>query len=386
MRVALVVPGFLTSATDPFVPCWRHLAEDLGRHGEVTVFPLRRPAASAAPYVVAGARVIPLGAGDPPRHLSAGLWRRGWAAMAAAHRQHKFDVVHALSAGEAGWVAAVGARRLNVPLVVHIGGGELVGLPDVAYGSATVLTERLQVAVSLAAADVVTAGCQQSAAWARRHPARRWRGRVRLAPFGVDLERFRPGPWPTGACIVHVGDMNPVKDQATLLLAVAKVFDSEPQGVLHWVGGGRLWPRLATQAQRLGIADRIRWWGRVPHEAIHFAYRRGGTYVQSSRHEAQGVAVCEAAAAGLPIAATGVGLARDLPLQGVHRAPVADAEALAAAILAALDSRTREGARWALRRYARAHLGRDTATRAVLAAYRGAGVAVPGQGAVAEGS
>jgi glycosyltransferase involved in cell wall biosynthesis len=64
----------------------------------------------------------------------------------------------------------------------------------------------------------------------------------------------------------------------------------------------------------LGIADRVEFLGHVNHGALPPVYQKADVFAQTSRHEAQGLAVLEAAACGLPIVGTPVGV---LPEIGV---------------------------------------------------------------------
>jgi glycosyltransferase involved in cell wall biosynthesis len=163
-------------------------------------------------------------------------------------------------------------------------------------------------------------------------------GRIHWSPYGIDTQRFRPGAKPAGARApdwLHVADLNPVKDQATLISAFALTTEAYPDGRLHLVGGGPALAGLRRQAAALGVAERVKWWGQIPNRVLHVLYAQADAFVASSLHEGQGVVFAEAAAAGLPIAATDVGMARDLPAAGVHRVPPGDPVALAAAMRAA---------------------------------------------------
>ncbi len=191
------------------------------------------------------------------------------------------------------------------------------------------------------------------------------------APFGVDPDRFRPGPWPAAPRLLHVGDLNPVKGQPVLLEAFGSVLAEIPAARLELVGGGRELLGLLRLARALGVDQALRWRGQVPHGAMHLVYAGASAFVLSSWHEAQGVVLAEAAAAGLPIAATQVGMAPDLPADGIHLANVGDAEGLAAAMLAALDPGSgREQARAALRHSAESIYGLAACDQRVAAVLR----------------
>jgi glycosyltransferase involved in cell wall biosynthesis len=135
---------------------------------------------------------------------------------------------------------------------------------------------------------------------------------------------------------VHVAELNPVKDQATLLQALALLAQVLPAVRLDLVGGGPQLARLRRLARDLGVARCIQWWGQVPPGVVPLALGRADAFVLASRHEGQGMALAEAASAGLPIASTQVGMAPDLPAEGVRLAPPGDPVGLARAMAWAL--------------------------------------------------
>ena len=104
--------------------------------------------------------------------------------------------------------------------------------------------------------------------------------------------------------MLTVGSLYPVKGQMDVLRAFARVPDAE----LVIVGVGPLRGTLDGLATRLGLRDRIRWLGSVPHEQLPAIYRSAAVFVQGSRHEAQGMALLEAAACGVPVVGTPVGV------------------------------------------------------------------------------
>ncbi|MBI4770992.1 MAG: glycosyltransferase, partial [Chloroflexi bacterium] len=78
-------------------------------------------------------------------------------------------------------------------------------------------------------------------------------------------------------------------------------------GVEGDVGDGPLRTELQALATRLGVADRVHFAGAVPHERMCQAYHGADLFVQASWHEAQGMALLEGLACGLPALGTAVG-------------------------------------------------------------------------------
>jgi glycosyltransferase involved in cell wall biosynthesis len=81
--------------------------------------------------------------------------------------------------------------------------------------------------------------------------------------------------------------------------------------------------------------------GFLPSDAVRARLQAAHLYVQSSRHEAAGVSVLEAAACGLPTVGTRVGYVADWAPERAVAVDVGDAPALAAAILELLTDPAR---------------------------------------------
>jgi glycosyltransferase involved in cell wall biosynthesis len=133
-----------------------------------------------------------------------------------------------------------------------------------------------------------------------------------------------------------VATLTPVKDQATLLRAFAILRQHMPAATLDIVGSGPLRGDLARLAGELRVAEAVQFRGDVDHAALPGVYCAGDAFVLSSRHEAQSMVAIEAAACGLPVVGTRVGVLPELGTSDDALAPVGAAGALAEALLAAL--------------------------------------------------
>jgi len=129
-----------------------------------------------------------------------------------------------------------------------------------------------------------------------------------------------------------VAALSPQKGYRYLLEAMQKVLQNT-EAVLLVAGSGVLQPALVAQAQKLGIADRVRWLGHredVP-ELLHAL----DLFVLPSLWEGLPYALLEAMAAGVPIVATAI--AGNVDLIDGHNtgwlAPVADAHGLSEVLL-----------------------------------------------------
>lgn len=310
LRVGLVVPGFSAGEDDWAIPALQSLAVRLAQTARVTVFSQRYPAKGA--YAFGGLTHLALGGGQKPGLGSLRLWLQTVQAIVSRHRQTPFDLLHAFWADEAGFAAVLAGAIIRRPVIVSIGGWELTNLPDIDYGAQRIPARRATVKMALKWATAVTAGSayQRDLCLAHAVPA----SKLHLAPLGVDTDHFRPDDKDKSylpPTIVQAASLIPVKDQALLLQVMALVREKMPGARLNLAGTGPLEPDLKDLARRLGLEPAINW-QRALHRELPNLYRQSDLYLQTSRHESQGMAVLEAMACGLPLIGTPVGVARDV--------------------------------------------------------------------------
>lgn len=114
--------------------------------------------------------------------------------------------------------------------------------------------------------------------------------RVHRVYHGLDFARFPdPGPDHRGGprepeslvVILSVGRAVPKKGFGILLEALALLRSNRAWRFRH-IGGGIEAERLAREASRLGIADRVSWLGPLPQEQVLEAYRAADLFVLAS--------------------------------------------------------------------------------------------------------
>ncbi|MEO5830182.1 MAG: glycosyltransferase family 4 protein [Rhodanobacter sp.] len=323
MKIALVVPGGVDRSGEfRVIPALLALIERLARTHEVQVFALHQEPV-AGRWELAGASIHNIGGG----------WTRlrAIAAIRTEHRRAPFDRVHAIFSGSCSLVAVAAARLLRRPSLVHIAGGELVALHAIDYGGRRKWKGRLREACVLRGADVITAASAPiiDALQALGLKAQR-------VPLGVDLQTWPPLA-PRRRCagsarLIHVASLNRVKDQPTLLRALAALLDAGLEFRMDIVGVDTLQGEMQRLARQLGLEHCVSFLGFKTQRELRPLMQSADLLVISSLHEAGPLVVLEAAVAGVPTVGTAVGHLAEWAPAAASVVPVGDWAALANAI------------------------------------------------------
>jgi glycosyltransferase involved in cell wall biosynthesis len=325
LRVLVLSPGFPTGDRPYYTPGIVDTLSMIARTHELTIHSIR-------------------GKPERGRHVYRGLTIVGHGASSRAARAVSFfrglgkaDLVWALWPDRTGLLAAAAARLLGAPLVVSLMGGELADLPELDYGYLRRRRARAILDRVLASARAITAGSERLA---RRAQAifPRLSERVVTAPIGVEVARIEPvsqDRWSKGQALrlVAISDLSPVKRVPLLAAAVEVLARRGIDATLDVYG--------ATNDRLFAHGPRVKLEGFIAPAELAKRLPRYHVMVHASAHESQGLALIEAALAGLPIAATRAGVAEELAELGAAIVLVDDAspEALADAALAALERR-----------------------------------------------
>jgi glycosyltransferase involved in cell wall biosynthesis len=353
MRIAWIVPGGVDpSGVERVIPALLWQIERLAARHDLHVFALRQHP-RACDYRLLGATVHSLAPARAPS-----VW---WAVERGLHAHGPFDLVHAFWAGRPGLLAGLGGRRRRTPVLVTLAGGELAACPDIDYGGQLRWTSRTVVAASLRLAQRLTVATSFIAAQleAAGYGAD-------LVPLGAPSDHFTPAPSPPARPwrLLQVGSLNRVKDQHTLLAALATIVRHEPEVKLDLVGEDTLGGEIQREARAMGLAPFVEFAGWQPSSALAEWYRRAHLLLVTSRHESGPLSALEAALCGTPTAGTRVGHVADWAPNLASAAPVGDADALARAVLDLLhDEERRRRMAAAARTFALAHDAEWTANR-----------------------
>jgi D-inositol-3-phosphate glycosyltransferase len=243
----------------------------------------------------------------------AGHLSRRWAVRAP-------DVVHAHS-WTSGLATLDGARGLGIPVVQTF---HALGEVERRHRQDAGPPERIRLEAQVgreAAAVIAMSTAQVAELEAYGIPS----GAIRTVPYGVDVGRFRPdGPVARRGNrprLLTIGRLVPQKGIDTVIEALCHLRDVELV-----VAGGPDRTELerdpeAVRLRRLalarGVAGRVLFMGRVPHEEVPALIRSADVVVSASWYEPFGMVPVEAMACGVAVVVSAVGGHLDTVVDGV---------------------------------------------------------------------
>lgn len=253
-----------------------------------------------------------------------------------ARRAPRARLVHALSTGYAGLLAALIARRTGAKLVltehgiytkerkIDLNSAEWIPAPREGDERAGVGDHVRELWIELfeclgritySQADLIVSlyeGNRSRQVSDGANPEK-----TLVVPNGIDLDRFEPlrarRPAHVPQVVGFVGRLVPIKDVKTFIRAMRVVCDSLPDAEGWIVGGNEESPSYAEQCRalvrNLDLTGRVSFLG---HRDVTEILPRLGVSMLTSISEAQPLTVLEAFAAGVPVVTTDVGACREL--------------------------------------------------------------------------
>jgi glycosyltransferase involved in cell wall biosynthesis len=161
-------------------------------------------------------------------------------------------------------------------------------------------------------------------------------GRAVAVSCGVDLATYASDGPGDGRTVLFVGRLDEEKRVHELLRALVSLPDVRAE----IVGDGSCRDELESLAQRLGIAERVRFLGFVSDTDLVAAYRRCSVFCMPGVAELQSLATMEAMAAGRAVVAADAVALPHLVVPGRNGwlFPPGDVDALAARLRAVFES------------------------------------------------
>jgi glycosyltransferase involved in cell wall biosynthesis len=268
-------------------------------------------------------------------------------------RRERPDVVHTHKA-KAGAIGRVCALLAGVPVRVHTYHGHVF------HGYFGAAKTRLFLGIERALARVTTrlvVPAPRLVDELAGHYAIAPADRFSVVPLGFDLAPFAAAEQHRGALrrrlrvgdevklVGIVGRMVPVKDHATFVAAAGLLAARRDDVHFVFIGGGELEAEVRRDVEARGLTARAHLLGWS--KQLEQIYADLDVLALSSLNEGTPVALIEAMAAGVPVAATAVGGVPDMLQGGAlgELAPPSDPGALADAIARALTPAARDRSR-----------------------------------------
>jgi len=235
-------------------------------------------------------------------------------AQAALSFEGNFNLVHAFHfVTFQSLLAAFLKRTTKTPFVLTASYHPWTGLYDGGIATGVMRT-----------ASVIIAQCEQE----RRQLLRFVEAnKIVVIPCGVDSPRFNSGYnlkstrseygfTEDDKIILFIGSLGTHKSVGDLVKMMPRILRRSPTAKLLVVGGGNQKSGLSALAKSLGVEQSVSLVGRVTDEVIPRIYAASDVFAFPSAYESFGIVLVEAAASGLPIVTTPVGVAAELVKHG----------------------------------------------------------------------
>lgn len=230
------------------------------------------------------------------------------------------DILYVPWAYPDGWATVRLGRRAGLPVVIQCHGSDVLLLDQFP-------SRKRRTVEAVTAADGVIA--------VSRDIARNLIAmgvapdRVRVIYDGVDPSKFHPAPKDdtrvrvglTGnePALLFVGNLIPVKAVDVLLNACGRLIRENFPLRLNIIGDGPLRPKLEAMADSLGLKERVRFVGSVPHDQLPSWFQAVDLFVLPSHSEGVPTVLLEASACRTPWVASNVGGIPEIEHIGLSR-------------------------------------------------------------------
>ena len=227
------------------------------------------------------------------------------AAVEWAHEERPLDVIHAQYAYPTGLAALEAGRRLRVPCVVSVQGGDghWVGPCCETHAAAMKAVLNHAGAVLIGSASFRDETCANNGVAADRFT---------VVPGATDTSRFTPRPGlgeNLGALrdpprLLYHGRVDLRKGLGELLRAMPAILEAVPAATLTVSGIGPDVGAVAALAEELGLSDTVALAGYARYDEAPDRLKRGDLFVSPTYSEGFSNTILEAMASGLPVVST----------------------------------------------------------------------------------
>jgi glycosyltransferase involved in cell wall biosynthesis len=332
-RIAMIIPGGIGTGKDNIgVPVLERIVKMLVVKFEVVVFSLFPVNADYHPE---GFQLVSIsGTSRIGRYWK--LFRQ----FRRLHRRHRFDAIHGFWILPSGFLAVVFGKIFGVKSLVSVLGGDAVSLPVIEYGQLRNNLSRRLIFRTLKHAGHVLPLTHYLVDNLKREGFKR--KDIDVIPWGIDtgLFTYRPKSLSSPVQFLHIGNLNWVKDQATLLRAF-RIIHENISAHLTIIGEGPQEQALRSLCASLGLEHAVSFEPLRPYHTLPASYHQADVLLHTSLSEGQCEVVTEAMSCGVLVCGTCVGLMSDLP-ECCITVPLKDHEGLAREVLSLLKNFPRQ--------------------------------------------
>ena len=215
------------------------------------------------------------------------------------HRERRLELIHAHAALPCGHAAALLSRKLQIPFLVTVHGLDVFFAAQV-RGQAGRWCQHVAQWVYRSARRVICISGKVANELANGFPA----DNIEVIHNGVDSDRFSPEQCESDPPIIlSAGNLIPTKGHALLLRAFAILCARFPNISCEIIGDGPERSSLTKLAERLEIAEKIRFLGRQSRKQVAEAMQRCTIFALPSHYEGLGCVYLEAMSAQKPVVA-----------------------------------------------------------------------------------
>jgi glycosyltransferase involved in cell wall biosynthesis len=256
------------------------------------------------------------------------------------HRVKKFDAIFAFWGYPAGFLATCVSKISGIPCAVYVLGSDAAGIPSIDFG---IFHKPLPRKLAMWTYNNATLLLSISDFQKKQLEEFGLTRTIISIPWGAETALYKFSSKKRGDVlrIIHVGHLTPVKDQATMLRAVAIIAKHHPVD-LRIFGVDCMNGAIQKICRELKIETSVQFLDMVPYHDMPEQYAWADIMLHTSLSEGQSMALTEAAACGVLLAGTKVGLLYDLGERCGIVVETGDFEELSSKVLAII----RDDERW----------------------------------------
>ena len=287
-----------------------------------------------------------------------------WARWLTDFSRDTIDVLHCGNVRPVGYAVGWTARRLGIPYIVYVNGGDLLREKKKAQSSRLKRATARRILGGAAGIAATSTWVAELAGEVMQQVGVESVPPVRALDLGTDPDTFRPdrdtrrlrAAWKIGDApvMLTVARLVPHKGQDVGIRALATLRAEFPDLRYVLVGEGHDEPRLRSLAASLVVSDNVIFAGALEDADLPEAYATATVYLGASRLDNEinvegfGISFLEASASGVPVVAGDSGGVRSAVRDGTTGVvvPPENADAIAEAVGSFLrdeDRRTRFG-------------------------------------------